>query len=177
MCLRSQMRKRQSVRSILVFCLVLGVFTPAWARELVAFPETTLAPGSIVVRTGERALYFIHRPGVAIRYRVAVGQAGKQWTGVKQVEEMQIAPAWSPPRAVRRDKPWLPEVIEGGSPKNPMGAAALGLGPGGQYAIHGTNRPDSIGRAASYGCFRLSNEDVLDLYARVRLGATVIVTR
>ncbi len=145
------------------------------ARELVAFQDARLPVGSILVRTGERRLYFVAAPGRAIRYDVAVGKAGKQWRGVKYIEEMQVAPAWSPPRSVRRDKPWLPDVIPGGAPNNPMGAAALGLGPGGQYAIHGTNMPGSVGRAASYGCFRMRNQDVLDLYARVRLGAMVVV--
>lgn len=167
----------------LMFRVVTGVALSvalahgAFARQLVAFSDQRAAPGSIVVRTGERALYFIHAPGVAIRYRIAVGQVSRQWTGVKFIEEMQVEPAWSPPRAVRRDKPWLPDVIPGGAPQNPLGARALGLGPGGQYAIHGTNRPDSIGRAASYGCFRMSNADIIDLYARVKLGAPVIVQR
>lgn len=158
--------------------LVIAVSAPeAGSRELVQFPQAHLPAGTIVVRTQERRLYFITRPGEAIRYSVAVGKAGKQWQGVKFVEEMQVEPAWSPPRAVRRDKPWLPDVIPGGAPNNPMGARAIGLGPGGQYAIHGTNLPDSVGRAASYGCFRMHNRDIVDLYARVRLGAAVIVTR
>lgn len=149
----------------------------AEARERVAFSDTRIQPGTIVVRTGERRLYLVTRPGEAIRYRVAVGKAGKQWLGVKYVEEMQVAPAWSPPRAVKRDRPWLPDLIAGGAPNNPMGARAIGLGPGGQYAIHGTNVPSSIGNAASYGCFRMLNEDVVDLYGRVRLGTPVVVTR
>jgi lipoprotein-anchoring transpeptidase ErfK/SrfK len=147
------------------------------ARESVMFPDSRFAPGTIVVRMGERRLYFVTAPGQALRYPVAVGQPGKQWFGVKYVEEMQAHPAWSPPRAVKRDKPWIPDVIPGGAPNNPMGARAIGLGPGGQYAIHGTNMPNSIGRAASYGCFRMHNDDVVDLYARVRLGTPVAVIR
>ena len=85
-------------------------------------------------------------------------------------------PAWSPPAEVRRDKPYLPHVIPGGSPGNPMGVAAMTLG-GGQYAIHGTNMPGSIGGFVSYGCIRMFNADVLDLYGRVGFGTTVIVTR
>jgi lipoprotein-anchoring transpeptidase ErfK/SrfK len=149
----------------------------AAARELVAFPDHRMPAGAIIVRTGERRLYLITRPGEAIRYRIAVGQPGRQWFGVKYIEEMQAHPAWSPPASVKRDKPWLPDLIAGGAPNNPMGARALGLGPTGQYAIHGTNRPDSIGRAASYGCFRMLNEDIIDLYARVRIGTPVLVTR
>jgi lipoprotein-anchoring transpeptidase ErfK/SrfK len=160
--------------------LGLGLMAPgpsgsAAAREVVPFADPTVAPGTIVVRTAERRLYLVTAPGQALRYRIAVGRAGKQWQGEKIIEEMQVAPAWSPPASVRRDLPHLPDVIRGGAPNNPMGAAALGLGPGGDYAIHGTNRPDSVGRAASYGCFRMHNADVLDLYARVRLGPRVIV--
>jgi lipoprotein-anchoring transpeptidase ErfK/SrfK len=171
----------RDIRAALGFAVIaaigFGAAEPAQAREIVPFSDTRIQPGTIVVRTGERRLYFVTRPGEAIRYRVAVGKAGKQWLGVKHVEEMQVAPAWSPPRAVKRDKPWIPDLIPGGAPNNPMGARAIGLGPGGQYAIHGTNVPSSIGSAASYGCFRMLNEDVVDLYARVRLGTPVLVTR
>jgi len=88
---------------------------------------------------------------------------------------MQVDPAWSPPASVRRDNPRLPDVIPGGSPRNPMGARVIGLGPGGEYAIHGTNMPGTIGTAASYGCFRMHNHDVADLYERVRMGTPVVV--
>lgn len=146
----------------------------ALARELVETP-LPYRPGTIIIRTGERKLYFVNSPGLAIRYTVAVGKAGKQWHGVKYVEELQVDPAWSPPASVKRDIPSLPDVIPGGSPRNPMGARVIGLGPGGEYAIHGTNRPGSVGSAASYGCFRMHNRDVVDLYARVRLGTPVVV--
>ncbi len=147
------------------------------ARELVRFPDMRVQPGTIVVRTAERRLYLVIGPGQAIRYTVAVGKAGKQWFGVKYVEEMQVEPAWAPPRSVKRDNPRLPDLIPSGAPNNPMGARAIGLGPGGQYAIHGTNLPQSVGTAASYGCFRMHNNDIVDLYARVRLGTPVVVTR
>lgn len=164
-------------RALLGAGLALLAPAAALSRELVAFPDSRMPPGTIVVRTAERKLYLVTAPGTAIRYTVAVGKAGKQWAGVKHIEEMQVRPAWSPPASVRRDNPRLPDVIPGGAPNNPMGAAALGLGPGGEYAIHGTNAPGSVGRAVSYGCFRMSNDDVVDLYARVRLGTPVIVTR
>jgi lipoprotein-anchoring transpeptidase ErfK/SrfK len=151
--------------------------SPAAARELVAFPDTRIEAGTIVVRTSERRLYLVTEPGRAIRYTVAVGKAGKQWFGVKHVEEMQVEPAWAPPQSVKRAMPHLPDLIPSGAPNNPMGARAIGLGPGGQYAIHGTNVPSSVGTAASFGCFRMHNSDVIDLYARVRLGTPVIVTR
>jgi lipoprotein-anchoring transpeptidase ErfK/SrfK len=156
--------------------LCLGLAGPsAQGRELVALADARYHPGTIVIRTQERRLYFVNAPGTAIRYTVAVGKAGKQWRGVKYVEEMQVDPAWSPPASVRRDNPALPDVIPGGSPRNPMGARVIGLGPGGQYAIHGTNMPGTIGTAASYGCFRMHNQDVIDLYARVQMGTPVVV--
>lgn len=148
---------------------------PAAAREVVQVPDARYHPGTIVIRTGERRLYLVTGGGEAIRYTIAVGKAGKQWRGVKYVEEMQVDPAWSPPASVKRDNPRLPDVIPGGSPRNPMGARVIGLGPGGEYAIHGTNMPGTIGTAASYGCFRMHNNDVADLYARVRMGTPVVV--
>ncbi len=160
-----------------VAALLLAMLAAAEARELVPFADTRLAPGTVVVRTAERKLYFVIRPGEAIRYTVAVGKSGKQWYGVKHVEEMQVEPAWAPPRSVKRDNPWIPDLIASGAPNNPMGARAIGLGPGGEYAIHGTNLPGSVGMAASYGCFRMHNSDVIDLYARVRIGTRVIVLR
>lgn len=144
------------------------------ARELVQFQDRYY-PGTIVIRTGQRSLYFVTAPGEAIRYQIAVGKAGRQWRGVKYVEELAVAPAWSPPDEVKRAQPYLPDVIPGGSPRNPMGARVIGLGPGGQYAIHGTNAPNTIGTAASFGCFRMHNPDVIDLYARVRMGTPVVV--
>lgn len=147
----------------------------ARAREVVAFPDMRFQPGTVVIQTSQRKLYLVTRPGEAIRYTVAVGRAGKQWRGVKYIEEMQVRPAWAAPLSVRRDNPHLSRVIPGGASNNPMGAAAIGLGPGGQYAIHGTNAPSSVGTAASYGCFRMHNADVIDLYHRVALGTPVVV--
>jgi lipoprotein-anchoring transpeptidase ErfK/SrfK len=148
---------------------------PAAARELVAF-DAAAEPGTVVVRTAERRLYFVNGDGTAIRYPVAVGRAGKQWTGYARIDGKYLRPAWSPPAEVKRDNPRLPDVIAGGSPSNPMGVAALTLDRG-EYAIHGTNRPGSIGTFASYGCIRMYNQDVADLYGRVQVGATVVVTR
>jgi lipoprotein-anchoring transpeptidase ErfK/SrfK len=155
--------------------LMLLAARPAQAREVVEFPDYRYRPGTIVIRTGERKLYFIAAPGQALRYTIAVGKAGKQWHGVKYVEELAVEPSWSPPASVRRDNPAIPEIIPSGAPNNPMGARVIGLGPGGEYAIHGTNNPRSVGTAASYGCFRMHNSDVIDLYARVRMGTPVVV--
>ena len=133
------------------------------------------APGTIVVKTHERRLYLILDSGRAMRYPVGVGKAGKQWAGTTKIDGKYLNPAWSPPSEVRRDKPGMPDVIPGGSPRNPMGVAAMTLA-GGEYAIHGTNKPSSIGGYVSYGCIRMHNTDVLDLYQRVSLGTTVVVT-
>ncbi|HYF54627.1 MAG TPA: L,D-transpeptidase [Salinarimonas sp.] len=147
----------------------------AQGREMVPF-EAGVRPGTIVVRTSERRLYLALGDGRAIRYAVAVGQPGKQWFGWSVVDGKHVNPAWSPPDVVRRDKPWLPDVIPGGSPRNPMGVRALTLS-GGEYAIHGTNVPTSIGRFASYGCIRMHNRDIVDLFERVGVGTPVVVVR
>ncbi len=141
-------------------------------RTIVPFPSTQYPAGTIVVRNGERALYLLRGDGTAFRYRIAVGRNAMQWKGYQQVIDMQKRPAWSPPAIIRAAQPNLPDVIPGGAPNNPMGEAAIVLGD--EYAIHGTNRPDSIGKAVSYGCFRMHNEDILDLYGRVSLGTKVV---
>jgi lipoprotein-anchoring transpeptidase ErfK/SrfK len=159
--------------------VVLGtcVFLAAPASSVVARERVMFAgfePGSLVVRTRERALYHVLGDGTAIRYRVAVGKPGKQWFGQRVIDGKYVRPAWSPPAEVKRDNPSLPDIIRGGAPNNPMGERALTISPG-EYAIHGTNRPESIGRFASYGCVRMLNEDIVDLFDRVRVGAPVIV--
>lgn len=165
--------------SMVAATLVAAAFSaaPAHARgEIVAFNGGASA-GTVVVRTGERRLYYVLGDGRAIRYPVGVGRAGKQWTGQAHIDGKYVKPAWSPPDEVRRDKPSLPNVIPGGSPRNPMGAAALTLSGGGEYAIHGTNAPGSVGGFVSYGCIRMLNQDIVDLYDRVSYGTTVLVTR
>ena len=147
----------------------------AQAREVVGF-SGNYSTGTIVVKTNERALYYVLGNGKALRYPVGVGRAGKQWTGTAMINGKQLKPAWSPPAEVKRDKPSLPNVIPGGSPSNPMGAAAMTLS-GGEYAIHGTNKPESIGKFASYGCIRMLNDDVADLFERVDVGTQVVVLR
>src|SRR6202166_4453562 len=147
----------------------------AQARETVAF-NAGYSAGTIVIRTNERRLYLVLGNGQAIRYMVGVGRAGKQWAGTSRIDGKYIKPAWSPPDEVRRDKPSLPAVIPGGSPRNPMGVAAMTLA-GGEYAIHGTNVPGSVGGFVSYGCIRMLNPDITDLYQRVSVGTTVVVTR
>ena len=150
--------------------------TPVAAREFVAF-NGNASQGTIVVLTNERKLYLVLGDGRALRYTVGVGRAGRQWAGRAFIDGKHIKPAWSPPADIRRDKPNLPSVIPGGSPENPMGAAALTLSGGGEYAIHGTNAPGSIGGFVSYGCIRMYNQDIVDLYGRVSVGTPVVVTR
>jgi lipoprotein-anchoring transpeptidase ErfK/SrfK len=131
------------------------------------------APGMIVIRTHERRLFLTLGGGEAVSYPVAVGKPGKQWQGYARVDGKYVRPAWSPPVEVKRDKPWMPAVIPPG-PHNPMGERALTLDRG-EYAIHGTNMPNSIGKFASYGCIRMFNADIIDLFGRVSVGTVVLV--
>ena len=102
--------------------------------------------------------------------------AGMPREGTTQIDGKYRNPAWSPPSEVKHDKPNMPNLIPGGAPSNPMGVAAMTLA-GGEYAIHGTNRPNSVGGFVSYGCIRMYNADITDLYQRVSVGTTVVVTR
>jgi len=156
---------------------VAGVVSsaPASAREVVNF-NGAYGAGTIVIHTNERRLYYVLGGGQALRYPVGVGTAGMQWQGTTMISGKFVRPAWSPPAMIKREKPSLPDVIPGGSPKNPMGAAAMTL-MGGEYAIHGTNAPGSIGGFVSHGCIRMYNADILDLYARTKVGTEVIVLR
>ncbi len=137
---------------------------------------TGYEPGTIVVKTSERRLYYLLGNGESVVYPVAVGRPDKAWTGVAKIDGKYIRPAWMPPPEVLRDKPNLPYLIPGGAPGNPMGAAALTL-TGGEYAIHGTNAPGSIGRPVSYGCIRMHNRDIIELFQRVKVGTPVVVMR
>ena len=165
------------MRARLSFMIGLAVLTggSAAAREVVPF-EAGIAPGTVLIRTSERRLYLVRDDGTALRYRIAVGKPGKQWFGEARIDGKYVKPAWSPPLEVKRDNPRLPDVIPGGAPNNPMGVRALTLDRD-EYAIHGTNRPDSIGTFASYGCIRMLNADILDLYEQVGVGTRVVVER
>lgn len=171
--------KRSRVGLDLLVCAMLAlavaiVLLAATARaaELAASPD--VPPGTIVVRQGERRLYFALGDGRAIRYPVAVGKPGRQWRGTVRVDGKYVDPAWAPPREVKRAEPWLPDYIAGGAPNNPMGHRALTLS-GGQYAIHGTNRPWTVGTAASFGCIRMREGDIDDLFARAAVGTPVVM--
>ena len=164
-----------SAAALLLFATTTAMPRCAQARDIVGF-SGGYAPGTVVVRTSERSLYYVLTDGRAVHYPVGVGRAGKQWSGTAIINGKYLQPAWTPPAEVRRDKPNLPNVIPGGSGRNPMGAAALTLSRG-EYAIHGTNSSGSIGGSVSYGCIRMYNADILDLYERVGFGTTVVVTR
>ncbi len=164
----------QKLKLALVLFFLFAVVFAARAREVVPFEDAPA--GIIVIVTSERALYLSLGDGRALRYPVAVGKRGKQWYGTRYIDGKYVNPAWSPPPEVRRDFPNMRAVYEGGAPDNPMGVRALTL-TGGEYAIHGTNRPNSVGRFASYGCFRMHNDDIVDLFSRVTVGTPVIVTR
>src|SRR5216684_1681162 len=125
--------------------------TEAKAERVMSLRIAAALAATIGVKTNERRLYLVVDQGHAMRYPVGVGRAGKQWAGTTQIDGKYLNPAWSPPSDVRRDKPFMPAVIPGGSPRNPMGVAAMTLA-GGEYAIHGTNMPGSVGGFVSYGC-------------------------
>ena len=157
---------------------------PARKREMnrmflpaVGDVEKTYDPGTIVIDTGSRFLYLVLEDGKARRYGVGVGRTGFGWTGTVNVGRKAEWPGWTPPPAMRKREPWLPEHMEGGI-NNPLGARALYLYKGGQdtiYRIHGSNEPWTIGHAVSSGCFRMRNEDVTELYERVGIGTKVVV--
>lgn len=159
--------------------LMLGlknIFTPSGSgpvpRATVRF-EGSYAPGTIVVDTKERRLYLVESGGTAIRYGIGVGRDGFRWGGTHRVTQKKEWPAWTPPAQMLRRRPDLPRHMVGG-PDNPLGARAMYLGST-LYRIHGSNEPETIGQAVSSGCFRMVNDDVIHLYDRVRVGATVIV--
>ena len=164
-------------RSFCVSALLLSLIGAARAHEMVEFPSPYSA-GTIVISQSARKLFLIVDSRTAIAYPVAVAKRGKEWSGFARVEGKYVEPAWSPPVVVRRDHPELPDVIPGGSPHNPMGARAITLDRE-EVAIHGTTKAmrPSVGTAASYGCIRMYDEDVIDLFDRVSIGAEVLMTR
>jgi lipoprotein-anchoring transpeptidase ErfK/SrfK len=133
------------------------------------------APGTIIINTSERRLYYVLGKGQALRYGIGVGRIGFMWAGVKHISAKREWPDWTPPAQMLRRRPDLPRHMKGGI-ENPLGARAMYLGSS-LYRIHGSNEPETIGQAVSSGCFRMTNEDVIDLYSRTRIGAKVIVMR
>jgi lipoprotein-anchoring transpeptidase ErfK/SrfK len=135
--------------------------------------ETNQKPGTIVIETGERRLYLVLEGGKAMKYGIGVGRDGFTWSGAHRVTRKAEWPTWTPPPAMRKRVPDLPAFMPGG-PDNPMGARALYIGST-LYRVHGTSEPWSIGQAVSSGCIRLTNDDIIDLYDRVQVGARIVV--
>lgn len=144
------------------------------SRSVVNF-SSKYTPRQIIVSFGDRKLYWIHKTGEAISYPIAVPREQSRWAGVTSVSDKRVNPSWTPTPTMLRENPRLPSWVPGGHPMNPLGVRALYLGSS-AYRIHGTDAPWTIGTAASKGCIRMYNEDVLDLYPRVPLGTKVTVT-
>jgi lipoprotein-anchoring transpeptidase ErfK/SrfK len=145
---------------------------PRYQKQVVNYDGKERA-GTIIINTNERLLYLIQDDGTAIRYGIGVGRPGFTWAGVRQVTRKREWPDWTPPPEMLKRRPDLPRHMEGG-PENPLGARAMYLGST-LYRIHGSNEPWTIGTAVSSGCIRMRNEDVIDLYERVRVGTRVVV--
>src|SRR5215207_4089878 len=143
-------------------------------RQVVPF-SGRYGVGTIVISTAERRLYYTLGNGQAIQYAVGVGRPGFEWSGTKTVTMKREWPDWRPPAQMLRRRPDLPRYMSGGV-NNPLGARAMYLG-GSLYRIHGSNEPETIGQAVSSGCIRMTNEDVIDLYSRTRVGTRVVVMR
>ncbi|MGJ4917065.1 L,D-transpeptidase [Bradyrhizobium sp. HKCCYLRH2060] len=146
---------------------------PARLRRQVVSYSTREAPGTVVIDTPNKYLYYVLGSGQAMRYGIGVGRDGFTWSGVQSVTRKAEWPDWTPPPEMIARQPYLPRHMAGG-PGNPLGARAMYLG-GTVYRIHGTNAPETIGTHVSSGCIRLTNQDVIDLYSRVSVGAKVIV--
>ncbi len=152
--------------------LTRPAFDPRFARQTVDY-DGGERPGTVVIDTRSRHLFLVQDGGKALRYGVGVGRPGFSWRGVKSVSAKREWPDWRPPAEMLRRRPDLPVHMVGG-PANPLGARAIYLGSS-LYRIHGSNEPETIGQAVSSGCFRMRNEDVIDLYNRVKVGTKVVV--
>lgn len=144
-------------------------------RQFVYWKHPEYKPGSVVISTTNRRLYYVLPGGRAIEYGVGVGRQGFTWSGVKTVSRKREWPDWRPPAPMLKRRPDLPRYMPGGM-DNPLGARALYLGSS-DYRIHGSNEPDTIGAAVSSGCIRMTNRDVVDLYSRVKVGTKVVVLK
>ncbi len=145
---------------------------PKYEKQLVEYHGKE-RPGTIVVDTPNKFLYFVQPGGTALRYGIGVGRPGFAWSGVKSITAKKEWPSWTPPAEMLKRRPDLPRFMEGG-PENPLGARAMYLGSS-LYRIHGSNEPWTIGTNGSSGCSRMRNQDVIDLYERVHVGARVVV--
>ncbi|MBI4921014.1 MAG: L,D-transpeptidase [Devosia nanyangense] len=155
------------------------VISPRGHGSYKPIPRTTVPydgkfkPGTIIVETSERRLYFVLPGGEAIKYGIGVGRDGFRWAGQHKISRKAEWPGWTPPAEMRKRVPDLPAYMPGG-PDNPLGARALYIGAT-LYRLHGTSEPWTIGQAVSSGCIRLTNEDIIDLYERAKVGSLVVV--
>ena len=149
-----------------------GGMDPRFMKQVVDY-QGRERPGTLVIDTNQKFLFLVQAGGQAIRYGIGVGKPGFEWSGIKQITRKAEWPDWTPPDEMIKRRPDLPRFMPGG-PGNPLGARAMYLGSS-LYRIHGTNEPQTIGKAVSSGCIRMVNDDVMDLYSRVRVGAKVIV--
>ena len=145
---------------------------PEFRRQVVAYKSNQKA-GTIIVNTGEKHLYLVLGNGKAVRYGIGTAKSGFEWSGTHRVSNKREWPGWTPPAEMKKRRPELPDYMPGGI-NNPLGARAIYIGST-LYRIHGTNEPWTIGQDVSSGCIRMVNDDVEDLYARVKIGAKVIV--
>ncbi len=145
---------------------------PQFMRQVVGYAGKE-KPGTVIVNTSRKFLYLVLGDGQAMRYGIGTARDGFEWSGTHKVTAKREWPSWTPPAEMRKRQPGLPAFMEGGV-QNPLGARALYIGST-LYRIHGTNEPWSIGTNVSSGCIRMVNDDVVDLYARVKIGAKVIV--
>ena len=156
-------------------------YSPGSKPQAVAVPRETVSydgnytPGTIVISTAERRMYYVLPGKQAIKYGVGVGRPGFEWSGVKTISQKREWPDWTPPAQMLARRPDLPRHMKGGI-ENPLGARAMYLGSS-LYRIHGSNEPETIGQAVSSGCIRMTNEDVSDLYERAKVGTKVVVLR
>ncbi|MEM8811935.1 MAG: L,D-transpeptidase [Pseudomonadota bacterium] len=154
-----------------------SIVDPKWRRQMVIY-NSQEKPGTVVIDTRDHYLYWIWENNTALRYGVGVGKEGFKWYGRARIDRKVLWPRWVPPAEMRKRSPNLPKMVEGGSPKNPLGPRGLYLHANGGdtgYRIHGNTAPWSIGKDASSGCIRMFNEDVIDLYQRCPIGTEVLV--
>jgi len=152
---------------------IFGLDGTSLGRTTVRY-DSKYAPGTIVINTTERRLYLVQGGGSALRWGIGVGRAGFQWKGTHKITAKKENPDWTPPPEMIARQKDVPRHMKGGDPDNPLGTHAMYLGST-LYRIHGSNDPDSVGEAESSGCFRMRNVDIVDLYARVPVGTTVVV--
>jgi lipoprotein-anchoring transpeptidase ErfK/SrfK len=162
-------------RFVFLFLLLALVALPSAARP----PQFPVAGdqvvGSIIINTGKHQLLYVRGKNDIVTYSIAVGRQGRKWTGTTTISRKVLNPVWDPPQIIRKSNPRLPALVNAG-PNNPLGVAVLVLGDG-TYGIHGTNRDETIGTDASFGCFRMHNADILALFKTVDIGTTVYVQR